>query len=142
MASPKTWGEDNFQRKPGYRRSISFSIAYVRVCEWAKDPENFPRPKPDELDKAVDHAKHISDSWILEKIQECRAYYAKVESTPTPKLPRPTPEAERTAKGITRKIRRQQTLPYSIEFLTESERLDWELEQLLADIEEIEAGSL
>jgi len=142
MARLKIWGGDDFQRKPGYRRSIIFSIAYVRVCEWAKDPNKFPRPKPDELDKAEYHAKHISDSWILEKIQECRAYYAKVESTPTPKLPKPTPEAERSAEEITGKIRRQRTLPYPIEFLTEAERLDWELEQFLADLEEMEARGL
>lgn len=74
--------------------SISFSIAYVRVCEWAREPEIYPRPKPEILDQAEIHAERLGDDHILTVISEIRAYYEKVNSTPTPKRPGSTPEAE------------------------------------------------
>jgi len=105
-------------QKPGCHRSISFSIAYVRVCEWVREPHNYSRPKPDTLEKAKDHAKRLNDAYILAKIQECYKYYKKVEITPTPKLPEATNVANRVSREVTRKIR-QATQPYSAPTLTE-----------------------
>ena len=134
MASSFDITNPNLQRKPGYRRSISFSIAYVRVCEWVREPDLNPRPKPDILEKALDHAERLGDPYIIEKIQECYDHYKEVESTPTPKLPGPTPESIRESREITGKIR-QSTEPYSLLDPDESRRLDAELDDFIREME-------
>jgi len=72
---------------PGKRKtpSISFSIAYVRVCEWAKNPIEHERPIPELLNQAADYADSISDKYILKKIEEARAEWMLVDKTITPK---------------------------------------------------------
>lgn len=132
------------QRRPAIRHSISFSIAYVRVCEWARDPDTHRRPKPDILDKAVAHARKLGDTYILQKIADAYEVWETVNETPTPKdcHPKSSQAAQEEADRITDKIRtiqkrvrkRQLTQPYSLISLSEAERVDLELEQFLQDM--------
>jgi hypothetical protein len=73
--------------------SISFSLAFVRVCEWAREPNKHTKPDPETLEEAEVHALKLGDVYILEKIEEIRAYYRLVDGTPTPRRPGATPEA-------------------------------------------------
>lgn len=114
-----------------FRRSISFSIAYVRVCEWSREPWFYSRPGLEVLDNAEIHAKYINDQHICNKIQECRVFYQKVKNTPTPLMPVPTYEADRISTAINIRPSRPITVPYSLEFLTEDEKLDRELDLIL-----------
>lgn len=75
------------------RRSISFSIAYVRLCEWASSPDIYNRPAPEILNRAEVHAIDLEDAYILEVIKKCRLFNKNIDKTPTPKLPRPTKES-------------------------------------------------
>lgn len=110
------------------RYSISFSIAYVRMCEWSKDPLLYPRPKPAELDDAEVHAMELGDQYILDKIAEIRKFNKKVEDTPTPELPKAT----KTATDIGSKRLYTGVQPVSAEAL--NEQLDEMLEKFAKGI--------
>lgn len=121
-------------RKPGNRKSISFSIAYVRVCEWVKEPKKFSRPKPDELEQAKTHAIELEDVFILKKIQECQEYHRLNENTPTPKLPKPTPEALRVADETSKQLRLQSKTS-GLDRLARDAQIDKELDDFLSELQ-------
>lgn len=122
----------DYQRRPGRARSISFSIAYVRITEWVKDSRKFHRPRPDILQKALEHAEHLGDDYIVQKIQEAYAIWEDVDEMPTPKDSHPpttliaVEEARRLMIGL-----RSQTQPYSIMMTSEADQLDLDLDLLM-----------
>lgn len=134
MARKTRVSYEDLRRKPGARRSISFSIAYVRVCEWAREPEHYSRPKPDILEKAREHAERLGDYHILEKIQECYDHYREIDNTPTPKRPGATAIAEAISDEIAMKMR-QNTEPYSLHVPEEMSKLDQELDDFIKEME-------
>lgn len=76
---------------PSSRRvSVSLSISYVRVCEWAKSPTEYDRPTIKEIEQARTHAITLGDDFILEAIERLEEGNRITDSTPTPKLPGPT----------------------------------------------------
>lgn len=122
------------QRSGSDRYSVSFSIAYARVCEWAQNPKEHERPRSDTLEKAKEHANRINDPYILSKIRECENYYVAIETTPTPKRPSSSTEADRISKEIAGQMRRI-TQPYAISYATKEEWADTELDQLLKELD-------
>lgn len=128
-------------RKPGLIVPVSESLAYVRVCEWARDPNEYPRPNPVTLERAKEHAIRLGDPYILTKIQECVNHNRQIDETPTPKLPGSTARAEREAEDITDRVRkadrgRKPTQPYSLSMTSKEEEMDLELDNLLWELEE------
>jgi hypothetical protein len=65
--------------------TISFSISYVRVCEWAAHPDKFSRPSETILAQAAEHALRLGDKYILGKIEEAKTEWLLVDKTITPK---------------------------------------------------------
>lgn len=86
-----------------HRRSVSFSIAFVRVCEWVNNPINHYRPTPEILAQARIHAEQLGDHFILEQIEEIEAANFVRDTMPTPKLPPPGEAAPMTIKTFKRK---------------------------------------
>jgi len=125
---------DKYQRKPGRAHSISFSIAYVRVTEWANGEIGACRPKPDILQKALVHAEKLGDAYLIEKIYEAQALWESVDRTPTPRdvLPPTTLLAVEEAGKL---LDRLQTQPYAVTNLSEGECLDIELDRYLQAME-------
>lgn len=71
------------------RHSVSFSISYVEVAQWAKDPIRYPRPKNEVLNLAEVHAHRMGDKFILDAIEKARTEWTELDNTATPKLPPP-----------------------------------------------------
>lgn len=118
------------------RFSISFSIAYVRVCEWVRGEEGATRPKPEILEKALAHARRMEDFYIIRKIHEAQGTWKILNETPTPRdcLPPPSLIAYEEDDRITKRFRRiSQTKPYSALMPSEAELLDEELDLFLLD---------
>lgn len=141
-------------QNPKDRYSISFSIAYVRVCEWVRGEPGATRPKPEILDKALTHAKKLEDLFIIGKIREAYAIWENVNKTPTPRdyHPPPSEEAIELEAQLTKRFRvfrrpsaevkvfrtgsspsKPPTAPYALSMLDEEEKLDYELDQLLSE---------
>lgn len=76
---------DEVQRSRRGAPTISFSISYVRVCEWAAHPEKFSRPSETILSQAKEHALRLGDNYILRKIDEAKTEWLLVDKTITPK---------------------------------------------------------
>lgn len=79
------------------RHSVTYSISYVEVATWAKDPVNHPRPKPEVLNLAEVHAYRMGDAFVLTAIEKAREEWTKTENTPTvPPPPSPDQVADHT----------------------------------------------
>ena len=72
------------ERTKQFRPSVSYSISYVRVCEWAQHPDEYSRPQIETLQGAIEHAQKIGDDFILQKIEEAKLEWENVEQTITP----------------------------------------------------------
>ena len=150
MSSKSKIPKSDLSRPPGRRNSISFSIAYVRVCEWAKDPIENIRPKPDVLDQALEHARRVGDPYIIEKVHEALRVWEEVTETPTPKElhPKTSASAEFEVARLTAKLEAlKEKLPNSFysnnaivvpKRFTSAAALDRMLEEFLLELEEME----
>jgi hypothetical protein len=80
--------------------TIAYTLAYAQFCEWLNSSKKDFTPRGEDLTLAEAHAQRLGDDFILEQIEEVRAYWENRDSIATPKAPKPSEEAIQSYENL------------------------------------------